>query len=222
MCGHKVDEFGYPSDPKLRALEFRLCDLAGTWRASWGDPQRQEEIVQAYHTTMAELYSIGWDGRLDIECELPDRLMPKAYLRRNPDPSLGIWGQWIREKNDDPIKPRIKAFVYGDSFMAIDWNTMRYAFDISTEHGDAGIFVHPPPGSVYPGMGAAISAPKIRRFVLRPDQDTGLTEVVLEVTYGSGEECLGLTDQVEEAEKWVATANELVRLARERKERRSQ
>ncbi len=119
------------------------------------------------------------------------------------------------------IKPRITAFVYGDLIMTIDWDTMRYAFDISKGHGDAAIFIHPPPGSVYPGMGAAISAPKIRCFSLRTDRDTGLTEVVLEVTYGSGKECLGLTDQVEEAEKWVATANELVRLARKRKECRS-
>ena len=101
MCGHKVDEFGYPSDPKLRAREFHLCDLAGTWRASWGDPQRQEEIVREYHETVAELYSLGWDAGLDSECELPDRLMPTEYLRRNPQSSVDIWGQWIRKKNDD-------------------------------------------------------------------------------------------------------------------------
>ena len=82
MCAHKTDEIGYPLDPELRELEFHLCDLAGDWRGSHGDSGRQEEIVREYHVTIAKLYTLGWDGILDIECELLDELMPEEYLRR--------------------------------------------------------------------------------------------------------------------------------------------
>jgi hypothetical protein len=89
MCPHKVNELGYPLDPQLNALESKLCILASSWRGSWGDPLKQEEIVREYHTTMEKLYSLGWDAVLDIDCELPDRLMPEEYLRRHPMPSSG-------------------------------------------------------------------------------------------------------------------------------------
>ncbi len=91
MYAHEIDEFGNPTDPVLRELEFHLCDLAGIWRTKWGSPQRQEEIVQEYHATMAKLYSLGWDGWLDMECKLPKRLMPEEYLRRNPGALVDIW-----------------------------------------------------------------------------------------------------------------------------------
>jgi hypothetical protein len=99
MSAHKVDEIGYPLDPELRKLEFHLCELAGAWRASWGNPERQEEIVAEYHATMAKLYSLGWDGTLDMECELLKELLPEEYLKRHPRPSFDIW-QWPRKKQE--------------------------------------------------------------------------------------------------------------------------
>ncbi len=86
MCAHEMNEIGLPLDPELRRLEEHLCALAGAWRASWGDASRQEEIVREYHTTMTKLYALGWDGILDIECELLRDLMPKAYLQRHSIP----------------------------------------------------------------------------------------------------------------------------------------
>lgn len=84
MNKYQVDEFGYPIDPKLRNLEIHLCDLAGSWRGSWGNVHRQEEIRKEYHATMTKLYSLGWwDGTLDVECELPENLMPEEYVRRH-------------------------------------------------------------------------------------------------------------------------------------------
>lgn len=113
-------------------------------------------------------------------------------------------------------KPRITAFVWHDQLMAIDWEDMQTAFDISVQHGDAGIFIPPPPDSSYSvGVQAAISAQNISHFELQLDPETGLTEVVLNVTYESGKKSLGLTNQLKEARRWVADANEIVRRVRE-------
>ncbi len=91
MCAHKVDELRYPVDPELRELEMNLCDLAGAWRGNWGDPDRQAEFVREYHATMAKLYELGWDGTIDLECELPRELMPEKYMQTHPRPSFEIW-----------------------------------------------------------------------------------------------------------------------------------
>jgi hypothetical protein len=98
MCAHEVDQFRYPVDPELRKLEFHLCELAGDWRGSYGNPYRQEEIVNEYHTTMAKLYALGWDGTIDFECELPKELMPDEYTRRNPQ-VYDSW-QWPQQTNE--------------------------------------------------------------------------------------------------------------------------
>lgn len=74
---HEVDIFGFPVDPELNRLETHLGNLAALWRSTW-----DQSVVDEYHATMAHLYELGWDGRLDIESELPDRLMPIDYLRR--------------------------------------------------------------------------------------------------------------------------------------------
>lgn len=80
---HKTDEFGLPTDPKLRALEDRLCNLARLSGVNVGE--QREKFIREYHDVMEKLYSLGWDGELDLECVLPQRFMPKEYLRRNPD-----------------------------------------------------------------------------------------------------------------------------------------
>ena len=111
------------------------------------------------------------------------------------------------------VRPKILAFKWHATFMAIDWEGLERAFEIAMKHGDAGIF-NPPIDRPGTGVMGAISSSKIRRFATRPDPSSGLTEVVLEVTYGKGEESLGLTDQVEQAIRWVEDANRLVANAR--------
>ncbi len=77
MSKHQVDKFGFPIDPELNRLESYLGELAARWRGTW-----DQEIVKEYHAILAQLYALGWDGRLDIESELLDRLMPEEYLQR--------------------------------------------------------------------------------------------------------------------------------------------
>lgn len=80
---HEKDSIGYPVDPDLRQLEFRLGDLAAKWRLH-ESPEQQQKIVQEYHAIMERLYQLGWDSILDVTSELPDELMPEEYLKRHP------------------------------------------------------------------------------------------------------------------------------------------
>jgi len=108
-------------------------------------------------------------------------------------------------------KPWITNFVWDDLFMSIDWDTMLYAFEISREHGDAGIFKTPP------GVHFAIGPEKMLQFRLVYDETTGLAEVVLDITYRPEPLSLGLTDKVDEAQRWVNDANELLQQAKKRR-----
>jgi len=82
---HAMDEIGYPVDLALRRLEFRLGDLAARWREAYARPgDREHEIHREYVATLERLYELGWDAVLDMESELPDRLLPAEYLRRHP------------------------------------------------------------------------------------------------------------------------------------------
>jgi len=83
---HEVDKSGYPTEPLLRQLQIKLGGLAVEWRGLHhrGD-EKQNDIVTQYHETMKRLYELGWDDILDIDAELPDKLMPQEYLRRHPN-----------------------------------------------------------------------------------------------------------------------------------------
>ena len=76
---HAVDQFGYPSDPELRQLEFHLGELAARWRDAWGEPERQAALVAEYHATFDQLVQRGWQAALDEDSELPRALMPETY-----------------------------------------------------------------------------------------------------------------------------------------------
>ncbi|NJN68779.1 MAG: hypothetical protein HC884_19795 [Chloroflexaceae bacterium] len=84
MATYETDAVGYPLDPQMRQLQAYLGTLAGMWRNAKrkGKVERQAEIVQEYHETMAQLYALGWDDALDIDAELPDEFLPEEYLRR--------------------------------------------------------------------------------------------------------------------------------------------
>jgi hypothetical protein len=67
----------------IDALESRLCNLAYYWRGkhSTGAYEAASKIVDEYHATMAELWSLGGHGEgLTPDEELPDELMPDYWL----------------------------------------------------------------------------------------------------------------------------------------------
>jgi len=79
---HEVDGVGYPVDPVMRQLEFRLGDLA--YELDFGTQRPDDDIIKEYHETMQKLYDMGWDAILDLDAELPEELMPKEYVQRHP------------------------------------------------------------------------------------------------------------------------------------------
>ncbi len=82
MGSYTKDNLGYPLDPDMRKLEFHLCDLAAWWR---GEPKKRDVIINEYHATLSKLYELGWDGVLDVECELPDEYMPQEVIFSSVD-----------------------------------------------------------------------------------------------------------------------------------------
>jgi hypothetical protein len=82
---HEVDELDLPTDPILRELQLSLTKLAGKWRSSKSNNVEAQGIVEEYQYVVDRLYSLGWDGYIDFEAQLPKRLMPQEYLRRHPE-----------------------------------------------------------------------------------------------------------------------------------------
>lgn len=68
-------KIGYSADPLLFALERKVSELAMKWRGS-----KDKQVVQQYHAVIKCLIALGWEGDLDADAELPDRLMPKEYF----------------------------------------------------------------------------------------------------------------------------------------------
>lgn len=64
---------------KFEELEDLLCSLAGEWRSTIVNHQ---EIKVKYCSTVMLLFSLGWDGWVDWDCELPTEDMPQEYYRK--------------------------------------------------------------------------------------------------------------------------------------------
>jgi hypothetical protein len=64
---------------ELHALEVKLSDLAAKWRGHKDRPEA-ETIVRDYQATLRQMIELGFRDALDVDSELPDRLMPEEYL----------------------------------------------------------------------------------------------------------------------------------------------
>jgi hypothetical protein len=63
----------------IRILEFRLSDLAALWRGRKGTPE-VDEIVRQYQAVLRCMIELGFRSPLDVDAELPNRLMPQEYF----------------------------------------------------------------------------------------------------------------------------------------------
>jgi hypothetical protein len=55
----------------------KLGELVGEWRAT-----KSDEVAKQYQAVLRTLLMMGWSGELDVDMELPDRLMPDEYLNQ--------------------------------------------------------------------------------------------------------------------------------------------
>lgn len=60
---------------EIDALEMQLSLLAQEWRKT-----KDAIYVKRYHDVYHKLRSLGWEGGIDVEAELPYSLMPQEYL----------------------------------------------------------------------------------------------------------------------------------------------
>ena len=79
-----------PADKEIHRLLERLAHLAKEWRAG---SRERALVVREYHEVYRQLESLGWNGSIDLEDELPDEWMPAQYLTRHPGKmKKGAWG----------------------------------------------------------------------------------------------------------------------------------
>ena len=76
---YEKDDIGLPTDPQIRELFDQICDIAG--RLGEGvPPDRADTLVRQYENTLQELYSLGWNDYIDIDCSIAP--MPEMYHRK--------------------------------------------------------------------------------------------------------------------------------------------
>jgi hypothetical protein len=63
----------------LQTMELKLSDLAALWRGYKDTPQA-ENIIRQYHAILRCMIELGFRSPLDLDSELPNRLMPVEYL----------------------------------------------------------------------------------------------------------------------------------------------
>lgn len=59
---------------EVEALAGQLCHLAGDYATT-----RDHVFVKRYHDTYHKLRLLGWHPALDLDCTLPDELMPAIH-----------------------------------------------------------------------------------------------------------------------------------------------
>lgn len=67
------------SDAELDELENQLNDLAPRWRGAETE-ELSNQIAAEYAAVLIKMVNGGFNQSLDMDAELPERLMPKEYL----------------------------------------------------------------------------------------------------------------------------------------------
>jgi len=74
----QVVKGAFSDNPTYDELLHKLAELAGEWRA-----HKSEHLVRQYHAVLLCLLTLGWNGYLSPQVELPDELLPAEYLNRD-------------------------------------------------------------------------------------------------------------------------------------------
>jgi hypothetical protein len=62
----------------IGAMELKLSDLAALWRGRKDTPEA-DEVVRQYQAVLRCMIELGFRSSLDVDAELPNRLMPQEY-----------------------------------------------------------------------------------------------------------------------------------------------
>lgn len=111
-------------------------------------------------------------------------------------------------------QPRIiKQLRFHEKYISIDWDTLKWAAKISIPYGIANVFFEPIDKEKYgTGMWFAISPTDITEFVFQKEDTLETGEIFL-LTKDS-KISLGTTSESDVAQKWVSTANRVVKGAK--------
>lgn len=63
----------------LKTLEHKLSDLAALWRSRRATPEA-DTIARQYQAVLRCMIELGFRAPLDVDSELPNRLMPAEYV----------------------------------------------------------------------------------------------------------------------------------------------
>jgi hypothetical protein len=63
----------------ISAMELKLSDLAALWRGRKDTPEA-DGIVRQYQAVLRCMIELGFRSSLDVDAELPNRLMPQEYF----------------------------------------------------------------------------------------------------------------------------------------------
>jgi hypothetical protein len=105
-------------------------------------------------------------------------------------------------------KRQIVHFSYHAQSISLDWADTPQAFTITRPEGEASIY-HYPYGSGSVGMLSPIDSIGIQGFSLQIDPATASAKLLLEKINGQSIQ-LGVSDQANEAQKWIKKANQIV------------
>jgi hypothetical protein len=60
-------------------MEVKLSDLAAQWRTNKNTPNA-DKLVRQYRAILMCMIELGFQNSLDVDAELPKRLMPPEYF----------------------------------------------------------------------------------------------------------------------------------------------
>ncbi len=76
----QTKELAATKQKAIIAIQIELAQLAAKWRNPNASAQTQKQIEDHYLTKLDQRHALGFSEPLDVDAELPDRLLPDEYL----------------------------------------------------------------------------------------------------------------------------------------------
>jgi len=107
----------------------------------------------------------------------------------------------------------IQQFKFHEKYIAIDWDDLKRAIEVTIPDGIASVFIEPVDKVKYEdGMWFAIIPADITKFVFQKESVEEVGEIFL--LTNDKKVSLGITRESEAAQKWVSIANQVIEKAK--------